>query len=371
MTDIEQLVERSVALKKEVLDFARHHQFERAFRREIHRRFGDPVVAEEDELHNFFDWFIQQYRRPDRKTVVECFLDTRTDLPPAEREFLIGWKDVVEGIFEVTGRDGPTLDTTNLIDELEYRMRANVGPALFDHFADGSFIVARVVPLGDDWLISGTPAVFGAERRDEVLQEAAQMAMASPGLVFRNPERLARGWELQRAERAAFVEHFGADQVVLDVDEVEPRLAEFSAKRYPGATVDPMRSIIDSVPLWADTVGLIYDETDGLGVYHDLHLVEQAFADPELARKRQYRETLKGYLTEGGLSPVPLIRLAERDHSAADRLFRRVTGKPRFTWARDGETLLRTHKPDWYERPPLPRLSVVGERLAAYVGSDR
>jgi hypothetical protein len=371
VTDIEQLVERSVSLKKEILDFARRPQFDSAFRREMRSRFGDPVAAEEDELHNFFDWFIQQYRRPDGRTVVDCFLDTRPALTPDEREFLRGWRDVVEGIFEVTGRDGAVLEAVNLIDDLDYRMWSNIGSAVLDHFPDGSFVVTRVVPLGDEWLISGSPAVFGAERHDEVMHAAAQMATASPGLVFRNPERLARGWELQRAERAAFVEHFGSDQVVLDVGEVAPRLAEFSAKRYPGAAADPMRSITDSIPPWADTVGLIYDETDGLGVYYDLHLVEQAFADPELTRKRQYRETLKDYLTEDGLSPVPLIRLAERDHATADRVFRRLTGKPRFVWSRDGEALLRAHKPEWYDRPSLPRLSVVGERLAAYVSSDR
>lgn len=55
-----------------------------------------------------------------------------------------------------------------------------------------------------------------------------------------------------------------------------------------------MASVIRSVPPWVETVGLIYDETDGLGVYFDLRQVEEAFADPELTRETPYRETLRG-----------------------------------------------------------------------------
>ena len=371
MTVIEDLVDRSGPLKEEVLEFARRPQFDRAFRQEIHRRFGDPVVAEEEEVANFFDWFIQQYRRPDGKTIVDCFLDARPDLPPAEREFLLGWRDVVEGIFEVTGRADPVLETVNVIDDLEYRIRANVGPAIFDQFPPGSFLVTRVVPLGDEWLISGMSAAYPAEHRDQILQVAANTALKSPELVFRNPERLQRGWELQAAERAAFIDHFGSDMVILDVADAAKRLPEFTAKRYPGAKADPMKAIVDSVPPWAETVGLIYDESDGLGVYFDLHLVEEAFADPDLCRTKPYREALKSYLTDDSLSPVPLIRLAERDHHNADRVFRLVTGKPRFSWAKDGEALLRKHKPAWYERPPLPRIAVIGDRLAPYAGTGQ
>jgi hypothetical protein len=370
MNQIDELVDRSGPLKREVLAFAQSPRFARTFQRAVELRRIDSD-ASATEIENFFDWFIQQYRRPDGKTIVDCFLEARLDLPPAEREFLMGWREVFEGPFEVTGRADQALVAVNLIDELEYRIRANVGPAIFDNFPPGSFLVTRVVPVGDEWLISGQPVSLPAEQRDIVLQVAADAALRHPELVFRNPERLAGGWERQAAEREAFIDHFGSDTVILAVDDVAERLGEYGAKRYSGAGADPMAAIVDSVPPWAETVGLIYDETDGLGVYFDLRLVEEAFANPELTRKRQYRETLKSYLTEESVSPVPLIRLAERDHDAADRVFRRLLGKPRFSWAADGEALLRKHKPGWYERPPRPSISVIGDRLAPYAGASR
>ena len=100
----------------------------------------------------------------------------------------------------------------------------------------------------------------------------------------------------------------------------------------------------------------------------DFVLADDAFENPDLARTQPYRRLLKGYLTDDAVSPVPLIRLAERDHDKADQLFRRLLGTPRFTWSKDGEALLRKHKPAWYERPPLPRTVVISDRLAPYAG---
>lgn len=363
----ENLVERSSALKKDLIAFAQRPQFARALTRELRSRFGDPVVADEGDLDNFIDWFIQQYRRPDGRTIIDCFLPTRPDLPDVEQDFLRGWRDVVEGFFEVVGRDGLALVTVNLVDELEYRVRANVGPDVFAQMPVGSFIRTRMVPLGSQWLLSGRTATFPANERETLLPAVARAALRRPELVFRNPDRLARGWELQRADRAAFVEHFGSDTVVLDQAELPRRLGEFAAHRYAASKVDWVASVLDALNPDAETAGLIYDESDGLGVYADYRLVEEAFTDPDLARGRTYRTLLKNYLTDDSVSPVPLVRLAERDHDKADRLFRKLTGRAAFKWSADGEALLRRHKPDWYARPPLPRTVVIGDRLAPYV----
>jgi hypothetical protein len=55
----------------------------------------------------------------------------RPDLPEHERKLVLGWRDVVEGIFEVHGRDGDAFVTENLVDELTYRVYSNMGPGVF------------------------------------------------------------------------------------------------------------------------------------------------------------------------------------------------------------------------------------------------
>jgi hypothetical protein len=362
------LVRRSGPLKREVLDFVRRPPFDRVLTRQLQSRFGTVIAAGDHDLDNFLDWFIQQYRRPDGRAVVDVFLETRPDLPAAEREFLLGWQHVVEGFFEVLAVDGDVLVTVNLIDELEYRIRANVGPSVFPQMPPGCVIGTRVVPVGDDWLLSGSTQTFEPATVEAVLPALADLAMQRPELVFRNPEKLAAGWELQRADRAEFVAHFGADLVVLDRGDLQPRLAVFAAARYPeGMAESWVAGIVDSLHPSAESAGLVYDEEDGLGVYADFGLAQRAFADPGLVRQRRYRALLKTYLDDDSVSPVPLLRLAEADWSRTDAVFRALLGKPRFRWTSDGEALLRSRKAHWYRGPRLPRFSVIGDRLAAHV----
>jgi hypothetical protein len=362
---IDRLVERSAPLKQQLLEYSRRPRFDREFRREFYARFPGGFVPDEAELPNFLDWFILEYRRADGRTLVEEFVESAGNLPADEREFLLGWRDVVDGLFEVVGRDGPALVAANLVDDLEYRIRANVGPEIFDRWPVGGFLSTRVVPVGPEWLISGASAYFGADQRENVLIDAARLVAARPDLVFRNPRLLERGWELHRAERERFVEHFGADTVVLDIAEAPERLREYEAAG--GMSAPTAAVVVDRLHPEARTIGLIFDESLGLGAFADFGRLEEAFTDPELIRSPAYRRLVKTYLTDEDLSPVPLRRLADRDHEKADRVLRLATGKPRFRWAVDGEEMLRRHKPHWYARPPLPGVTVVGDRLAPHL----
>src|SRR5579859_5698823 len=214
------LLNRSGDLKGDLLAFARGSRFSRAFRKEVTERFGRIVLADEDELIDFMDWFVLQHRLPGGSTVVEEFVAARTDLPDPERRLLLGWRDVVEGVFEIGTRDGPALLVVNLIDDLTYRVHSNMGPSIFDSMPPGNFMVARLVPIGEEWMFSGAQHLFPRSAREAMVKTAAEMSLKHPRLVFRNPEKLAQGWELQRWERERFIEWFGADLVVLDGTEL-------------------------------------------------------------------------------------------------------------------------------------------------------
>jgi hypothetical protein len=44
---------------------------------------------------------------------------------------LLGWRDPVEGIFEIRGQDGDAIILLNLLDDLEHRTYSNMGRAAF------------------------------------------------------------------------------------------------------------------------------------------------------------------------------------------------------------------------------------------------
>jgi hypothetical protein len=285
---------------------------------------------------------------------------------------------VVQGPFEVQRRDGPALIVVNLVDDLTYRVRSNMGPSVFRQMPRRSFLITRLVPVGEEWMLSGPTRVLRPAQRDVAYDLAFEMSMRTPEAVWRNPEKLARAWEIQRADRQRFIGFFGADLVVVPGDQVQERLNVFhefcrdeilrttpEAARRGGEAAAPVVELpLDLVA--SETVALIYDEEDGLGFYADFGLVEAAFVDPDLLRRRRYREQVLSYLHDDTVEPMVLRRLADRDPDKASVLFRRLLKRPRFDWARDGEQLLCTAKAAYFARARRPGVSPVSARLADY-----
>jgi hypothetical protein len=149
------LIERSGDLKRDLVLFAQSSRFRRALLTARMATFGDRPPDDEAAVGNFLDEFLLQYRLPDGRTVVDHFVDSHPKLPEAERAMLLGWKDVVEGVFRVERREGDALVVLNLIDELTYRVYSNMGPGVFSRMPEGSFLVTRIVPVEDVWVLSG------------------------------------------------------------------------------------------------------------------------------------------------------------------------------------------------------------------------
>jgi hypothetical protein len=384
-----ELVWRSGDRKRELVEFSRGRRFDRAFRQEFERRFGETATVDEEQFINFLDFFVLQHRLSDGRTVVEHYVAEHPGLPEEERAMLLGWREVVEGIFRVQRRDGDALVAVNLVDELTYRIRSNRGPAALGSMRRGMFVIARLVPIGEEWLLSGASTVLPAASRGETYRLAAELAAKYPALVFRNPERLAQGRERQREERRHFMAFFGSDLVVLSGDELAARMAAYWRFRMHEVRDAQGRSAADrtrerfgaaaQVPEFdlpadlseADTVGVVYDEVEGNYFWADFGVVQETFADPALAARRRYREAVLGYLEEPSISPLALRRLAEPDPERASRVFRRVLKRPGFSWERDGEALLRQYKASWFERPVLPSVTPISKVLSDHYGPER
>jgi hypothetical protein len=80
----------------------------------------------------------------DGGTVVDRFVASRPNLDAADREMVLGWRDPVEGIFEIRRKDRDAIILLNLIDDLEYRTYSNMGPAVFRPLPRGGFVHARL-----------------------------------------------------------------------------------------------------------------------------------------------------------------------------------------------------------------------------------
>lgn len=373
------MLERSSVLKGDLLDYANSPALARALRTQLRRQFGKVVAADEGELIEFFDAFMLEHRLHDGRTVLERYLDEHPKLAAGDRVILQGWRDPVQGLFEVVERAGDALVVVNLVDSLTYRVRANAGPQVLQPMEPESFVASRIVPLGDEWLLSGAQRMYPKSARAEVLRAAAQIAFSMPRLAFRNPETLRRGWELQKRDRDWFIEFFGSDTVVLGWAEAAGRLAQYQRFQIDRAVAEAGPKADEShrppeptATGWledlheAATIGVVYDQADGMGVYADFQVFLDAFTNPGPEATAAQIKVVRSYLNDEAISPAIFHRMAEEYPEGCDRVFRQLLGRPGFSWRTDGQALLRKHKKDQVDAVPLPRMVPLSETLAAH-----
>jgi hypothetical protein len=374
------LIERSAELKRALVGFALSPRFERQMERFV-LESGSDEIPDEGEAIDAIDRFALQHTLPNGKTVLDQFLASRPDLTAADREILRGWRDPVEGIFEIRRKDRDSLVLLNLLDDLEYRTYSNTGPAAFRPLPKHGFVRARLIPIRpvpDAWLASGSMRVYRKSAAADVAQAALELATKRPELVYRNPDKIEQAWKQMREDRAAFVEFFGTDELVLPPAKAQERLNDYYRHRQEAALArQPARrrlrhvvgvdvAALELPPELADanTIGVIYDDTDGLNFYNEYGRLRDLFADPALAADKRYADVLRGYLGAETIGPLPFRRLAAAHPQTVNAVFRKVLRQPNFTWAEHGEALLWRRKPWYHEHEPRPDISVLGARLS-------
>ncbi|WP_195901382.1 hypothetical protein [Nonomuraea cypriaca] len=353
------LMERARDLKGELMEFAMSPRFGRAVSGAILDAFPGGMVNDEAVFSAALESFIYTQPLESGQTILQLFAET---LSGSDRALLLGWSDCVQGIFESKrpyGDDG--IVAFNHVDELTYRIRSNMGAEGITHLlAPGAVMVGGIVPVGDDWMISGASMGFPPEDAPAVLAGVRQLQMKNPKMVFRNPDKLEQARRLQAEQRDSFIDLYGSDLVVVPGNEVKQTMIAFYRHDYEragnkgGPWTEPDLPDFPFTP--DDKVAVIFDEEDGLGFYANFDVAHEVFANPALIIRQRYRDVVTGYLRGQDVTPVPLRRLAAQDPGKAGEVFRRLLKKKDFSWERDGEALLRKHKPDWFASPPLPRV---------------
>lgn len=388
---VDDLIARAADLKGELVAFAQSPQFVRRLDALLFDAADRCGHLDEATAVLTIDHFALQYRLSGGRTVVERFVSQRQPrLSDDERAMALGWRDVVEGCFEVRRLDGDAVELHNLLDDLVYRVYSNMGRRVFAALSKGTFVIGRIVPVRpatDAWLVSGHFATFPKSARREIAQTVAQQVTANPELLRRNPVMLQRAWEVQAEHRADFIAQVGSDLVVLPPHEARETLCEHyrrlqgkavarlegkAAKRAvkTGPAPEDMSRLPDEL-LDADSVALIYDEVEGLCFYRDFDRLDALFADPALARDRTRLAQLREYLDDESVSPLAIRRLVQRHPDGADSVFRTLLRKPGFSWSRDGEKLLQRRKKSFFDREPTPSVSIIGDRLAELLRTTR
>jgi hypothetical protein len=178
-SEVASLLERCTELKRQLVESACSPRFSGQLDQVLKEHVTGPAASEAD-VTNVVDHFILQQPLADGRTVAEVFAAEHPDLTDDDRQVLQSWREVVAGVFEIREQAGDSIIATSLGDDRTYRIRANAGPAALAPMRPGCFMTARIVPLGDDWMLSGAQQLYVASERPAMLRLAAELATGHP-----------------------------------------------------------------------------------------------------------------------------------------------------------------------------------------------
>jgi len=253
-------------VKGALIDYSRHVEFTEDFEAALQKRFGRAQRPEaENEWISFQDWFVLQCQLDSGKTVIERFIEKHQDVISDDvRQLLLGWKQVIEGLFEIKDNTDGCWRLKNLINEREYRVYPTVDMEDFK-VNTGDFMAARIVQARGFHIFSGAVSIVESggsdECRAEVYKRAAEIQTSHPEWAFQdNEEKLQKSLQVTREQYEDFVDYFGSNEVFGTGKEIMQRYHVFFdfriyEKKNPDTGLTPAQS-------YANDTGNVYQKPE-------------------------------------------------------------------------------------------------------------
>jgi hypothetical protein len=341
--------ERIQDIKEALIRYSRRSEFQADFEAARYVRFGNRKRPDsENEWIAFQDWFVLECELESGVTIIERFVEQYNAVMSIDvRRLVLGWKHVIDGLFEVeTGAENCWF-LKNLINEREYRVYATV--SMEDPgFQPGDFLVSRIVPALGFHIFSGAVSIAqtdGSEQqRAEMYQTAFEIQLKNPRMAFRdNPEKLQKSLQAVREEHKDFVNYFGADEVlgtgkeILQkyraffkhqlFEKVHPKTGLTPAQLFEkdsGTVYRPPKVRLPKKMQRSRDVAMLYDPQEGLSFLIDYRRFIDVFQSPlEHFGKEESEELVLGYLESDTVSDLPFRRAAWRFPRNFKKLMRR------------------------------------------------
>lgn len=280
-----------------------------------HALLGAPPSAEGQT--DFFDFFVIEWVDAEGFTEVEHAVHAG-DLP----EEALRWpREVRTSLWVVDGWEGDLVLLRDVQSEAEIAVTA---PGAQADLERRSVVRARVIPVGDTLRFSGEPDIWapmGVIARMDLLQQ--WQGTPEPDLIARLAA-LREGFLRQREERAAWIAHFGVDEIVFaDAADMDRRLAQFvsyvnNEHAFPslgGRTrAAAHRSVKGDEPVIVQFAlgpsltgpgrpGAIYDTTEGV---HFLPAYGEFIA--HLRGDADHPDLVRAWLDDPGITRLPFRR---------------------------------------------------------------
>lgn len=358
-------LKRAGKLKGELINFATH-RFPKAFEEALEEfKLGDEkflILENEDELINPTDRFTLETILPDGRTIVETFVSERSDLSQKEREMVLSWQEVIEGIFQIDRVLSDGFMLYNLLNDLSYEAKPNMKVNYFP-FQVGDYIHARIIPVDDQiYMFSGAIESVPGEGVEDLLQD---FLMDHPIMAYKgNQEKIQEGFAIIRDQYQAFVEHFGRDEMITSGRKLPNLYQELMQHISDKGSISDISSLeFPEDLLEAQDVGFLFDEREGMLFLQGYRQFKSVFTESGKLTASQ-KNVVRDYLEEDTIPIVPFQRMSSRFPDRTQEVLRQVLGRPNFDLEKDFDRLMMEFKTKQVEARKYPSIAVIGERLA-------
>ena len=139
--------DRAERLKIELVEFATKGELKQEYELQHKLFFEAAQPDDEHEAESVLDWFLFDWFDEAGEGVIARYLDASQGLDEADREILLDWQDSINSVFEIRSAGKNSLQLSELDSGDFYTVKTRL-----DHtpFKRGQFIIARLLPLGDD-----------------------------------------------------------------------------------------------------------------------------------------------------------------------------------------------------------------------------
>ncbi|HEY3135115.1 MAG TPA: hypothetical protein VGL29_03585 [Blastocatellia bacterium] len=332
---------RAESLKKELVKFATTGPLRDEYKLQRKLFFEAAQPDDEHEAESMLDWFLFEWFDEDGAGSIDYFLDHKPNIAKADREILLDWMDSISSVFEVRAVGQRSLRLEDLDGGDQYTVKTSSSRLPFKR---GQCIIARLLPLGNDLILSGLQ--FLMPDRESALAWL-EMRRAFDGLD--SPEAVEKA---QREQVAAFCELFGCDELTVASSKLNSTLERFqryllterrdpetgltAAERFKKELGQDL-SVPDLQPLPSPVVGagevtILCDEFDGIVLLPDFSRFKRVFETDEPDRHvPDWRELVWTYIKNPDIPIVAFERVAEKLPLRVEKVLRSAIGDKDFS----------------------------------------
>ncbi len=333
--------DRADRLKIELVEFVTKGALRKEYEVEHKLFFEAAGPDDENDSESVLDWFLFDWFDEAGESVITRYLDTGLVLDEADREILLDWQDSINSVFEIRSISKNSLRLKELESADVYTVKTRLELAPLKR---GEFIIARLLPLGDDLIFSGLQ--FLMPDRESAL---AWLEMRRAVDAFDSPEAVEKA---QREQVAAFCELFGCDELTVASSKLNSTLERFqryliTERRDPETGMTPAErfrkelgqdlTVPDLPPLpqpvaGAGEVTILCDDFDGIVLLPDFNRFKRVFESAEPDRQvPEWRDLLWTYIKNPEIPIVAFERVAELFPIRVEKVIRSLIGDKDFS----------------------------------------